>query len=284
MAPGISLPLTCHQIHSESRELCRDAYPYARYWSGTHFTLHAKSFKLYTRHSPETKPMHLTPQILAQIRHLRFLVRARDLLAYDHRADIIARCSARVLELHSLEAILSLDRHSEGRNWWCTEVDGVALGSKDSRLAVYVAAGNDVATPDNPIRGGYCTVLFYDYSRSHWWADSGKERFDEVTVGEIEKLMGVRLGVVGRETREVVSSQESENRRALSWGVKVQRLCWKIGDVRAWFKRISDSLPKLIGKFARAIEDFKLQYVTGENGIAEPSAIRTREPPKLAHN
>ncbi|KAK5697844.1 hypothetical protein LTR97_006802 [Elasticomyces elasticus] len=311
ISPGLSLSLTCRQVCLEARGLCRDAYPYTRYWSETHFVLHgvdAKESKPHTRHIPcpaETKIVHFTPQNLAQIRHLRFLTRARDLLVYDPRADIIARCSAKISELHSLDAMLSLERHAEGREWWCTEVDGVAQGPKASRLAVYVAAGNDVAMPDNPIRGGYCTVLFYDYSRSHWWADSGKERFNEVTVGEIEELMGVKLGVVGRETREVVSSQESEDWRALSWGVKVQRLCWKIGDVRAWSicllcapaptarlkdnltgikVRISDSLPKLIGKFARAIEDFKLQYVTGENGIAEPSAIRTREPPKLAHN
>ncbi|KAK5680163.1 hypothetical protein LTS10_007090 [Elasticomyces elasticus] len=141
-------------------------------------------------------------------------------------------CGARMLDLHSLDAMLSLDRHSEGRDWWCMEVDGVALREKEARLAVYVSPGNTVATPQNPVRGGYCTVLFYDETRSHWWNDSGKERFDEVTVGEIEELMGLRVGVVGRAVGEAVSTgvsgDASVDGGASTWIMKVQRLCRKI--------------------------------------------------------
>ncbi|KAK4893529.1 hypothetical protein LTR27_008212 [Elasticomyces elasticus] len=217
MAPGASLLLTCRQVYLEARGLCKEAYPYTRYWSETQFILHSrdsKKFKRYMRHMTgpkETTTVHFTARDLSKIQHLRFMVRARDLLAYDPRVGTVETCSARMLDLHSLDAVLSLKRHSNGRDWWCVEVDGIALGPKDSRLAVYVSPGNDVATPRNPIRGGYCTVLFYDETRSHWWNDNGKARFDEVTVGEIEELMGVRVGVVGGLVGEAVPSVGTGN-------------------------------------------------------------------------
>ncbi|KAK6407318.1 hypothetical protein LTR81_018085 [Elasticomyces elasticus] len=178
--PTNSLILACRQTNREASALYHDVR--RRYWAETIFVLHngppgSNGYRSESKQDPVS--VDFTFRNLILIRNLYFQVRCRDLI----RTPEMERYREKLEQHYRSDAMLSLRRTDDWKQWVCIEVDGLPAELSQSR--VYVSPRTRT---DSPLS---CELYFdNDGMAAHWGA---RKKFLAVGVEEIRVVSGIAM-------------------------------------------------------------------------------------------